>query len=75
MRQKNAKQVRRMLRRSVRCIRMRAVGELCEFINGQPLRRRLKLALMIITGNICPVKIMTIQGNKGGGGHDHEFQY
>jgi hypothetical protein len=36
---------------------MRAVGELCEFINGQPLRRRIKLAVLVIAGNISPEKL------------------
>ena len=57
MSSKTARQVRRTGRRAVHKNKVGALGDFCKFVNAQKLGRRIKLALLVIAGNISPEKM------------------
>lgn len=60
MRNGTVKKIKQSVKRTVTKERKAAINDWCNFVNAQPLKRRLKLAWLVVKGNMNIDKLDTI---------------
>ena len=60
MRNAEARKIRQNVKRAVNKSKKEAINDWCSFINSSPLKRRIKLAFLVIGGKIDFNKLDTI---------------